>query len=434
MLTKKIHLSIIAKALRTNKLNAKDYVQETCKLLNEKEIHIKALIFEENRNERLLKEVDKIRERFPDKDNLPPLYGVLVGIKDIVKVDGFKTQGGSKLPTELFEGKEASLVTKLKNAGAIVIGKTVTTEFAYFEPGETRNPHNLAHTPGGSSSGSAAAVASGIVPLAIGTQTIGSIIRPAAYCGIVGFKPSFDRISKDGVIPFSVSADHIGIFTQDIEGINLAASILCDNWQENIHKTQKPVIGAVKGKYLEQANPEIINFYEQKIKQLIQVGYKIKRINPFKNIEEINTNHTKMNSAEFSEVHKKWFNKYENLYRKGTKELILKGKEISLSELYKALEGRYKLREEIETYKTENNIDIWLSPSTTSPAPKGMATGSPLMNLPWTYAGLPVITIPVGKAKNGLPIGLQLTGSFNKDEEMITFAKNVETEILNFVK
>lgn len=425
----KLYLSKTALSLRTNNLNVEDYVKETCKIIEQKDIYIKSLLFEENKKERLLNDVEKLKKRFPDINNLPPLYGVLVGIKDIINVDGFKTKGGSNLPSKLFKGKEASLVTKLKDAGAIVLGKTITTEFAYFEPGETRNPHNLDHTPGGSSSGSAAAVASGIVPLSIGTQTIGSIIRPAAYCGIIGFKPSFDRISKEGVIPFSISADHIGIFTQDIDGINLAASVLCDNWHSHNKNINKPTIGAVKGEYLQQADSEIIEFFEEKIKQLSDAGYQIKRINPFKNIEDINTKHQKMNAAEFYEVHKKWFKSFYEKYRSGTKDLILKGKEVTISDLYKGIEGRYKLRYEIENLKSENNIDIWLSPSTTTPAPKGMATGSPLMNLPWTYAGLPVITLPVGKAKNGLPIGLQITGSFNKDEEMIAFAKNIESSI-----
>ncbi len=304
MLTSKSHLSKTAHALRIDKLDAKDYVRETCNIIDKKESQIKALIPEKNKQERLIKDVDTLRKRFPNTGVRPPLYGVLVGIKDIVNADGFNTKGGSNLPSKLFKGKEASVVTKLKDAGAIVLGKTVTTEFAYFEPGETRNPHNLEHTPGGSSSGSAAAVASGIVPLAIGTQTIGSIIRPAAYCGIVGFKPSFDRIQKDGVIPFSGSADHIGIFTQDIDGIDLAASVLCDNWKSDKQETNKAIIGAVKGEYLKQATPEIIEFYETKIKQLKEAGYQVKRIDPFENIEEINTKHQAMNAYEFHEVHK----------------------------------------------------------------------------------------------------------------------------------
>ena len=429
MFTFQSHLAKTAHSLRTNKLNPEEYVKDICRIIDKNESHVKALIPEDNKHERLVRETNKLKKRFPDPDKRPLLYGIPVGIKDIINADGFETKAGTNLPSELFQGKEASLVTKLKNAGAVILGKTVTTEFAYFEPGETRNPNNIAHTPGGSSSGSAAAVASGFAPLAIGTQTIGSVIRPAAYCGIIGFKPSFDRIQKDGVIPFSVSADHIGVFTQDIEGINLAGSVLCDQWNSLNQRNNKPIIGAVEGKYITQADTEIIEFYELKIEHLTKAGFQIKRINALENIEEINSNHLKMNSAEFSGVHKDWFEKYQGLYRKGTKELILQGKDVTFEELSSSIKGRSKLRNQIENLRRSNNIDVWLSPATTSPAPKGMKTGSPLMNLPWTYAGLPAITIPAGKSTNNLPIGLQITGSFNKDEELIAFAKNIQDAI-----
>jgi len=154
-----------------------------------------------------------------------------VGIKDIFHVDGFVTRAGTRVPPERFAGPEAASVALLREAGALIAGKTVTTEFAYFEPGPTRNPHNPAHTPGGSSSGSAAAVAAGLCQLALGTQTIGSVIRPAAFCGVVGFKPSFGRIPTSGLVYFSRTIDHVGLFTQDLDGMELAASVLCRDWQ-----------------------------------------------------------------------------------------------------------------------------------------------------------------------------------------------------------
>ena len=159
-------------------------------------------------------------------------------MKDIFHVKGFLTRAGSGLPVDLLTGPEAESVTQLKQAGALILGKTVTTEFAYFAPGPTRNPRNPAHTPGGSSSGSAAAVGAGLCPLALGTQTIGSILRPASFCGVVGFKPSFGRISSAGVIPFAVSLDHIGFFTQDVAGATLAAAVLCKNWGDEEARTR----------------------------------------------------------------------------------------------------------------------------------------------------------------------------------------------------
>ncbi len=422
-----MNLNKLSQQLRAGGLQAKEYILEICKIIEEKDGKIKSLLPEKNRKERLLKDVAEMEKRFPNPNERPPLFCVPVGIKDIVTVDGFETKCGSNLPAELFGGKEASFVTKLKEAGAIILGKTVTTEFAYFEPGETRNPHNINHTPGGSSSGSAAAVAVEITPLAFGTQTIGSIIRPATFCGIVGFKPSFDRIDKDGVVPFSVSADHIGIFVQNVDELEIPASILCHNWKKNTQFNKKHlVIGLVSGNYTKQADKEMIEFYEEKIKELQDLGHIVVEVDIFGDIEKINSAHKKMNAAEFAEVHEEWFENHENLYRPKTKELILDGKKITIGELSEARLGRVKLRNKIEQLKAENNIDVWVSPAALGEAPKGMATGSPLMNLPWTYSGLPVITLPLGKSKNNLPLGLQFTGSFMKDEELLEIAKIFE--------
>ncbi|MCK4661704.1 MAG: amidase [Bacteroidales bacterium] len=430
MLTSKSYLSETANALRTNTIDVNEYVKQICKIIDTNEAKIQALLPENNRIERLLKEATELKKRFPDTTKRPPLFGVPVGIKDIIHVNRFETKAGSNLPSELFQGAEASVVTKLKNAGAIILGKTVTTEFAYFEPGPTRNPHNLKHTPGGSSSGSAAAVASGFTPLALGTQTIGSVTRPAAYCGIIGYKPTLGRIAKDGIIPFSVSADHVGMFTQDLNGLALTASIICNGWQTNfIEQNKKPVIGIVNGKYLKQATNEIIEYFEKIIEYLQKSGYTIIRLKAFENIEEINQKHKKMISAEFSIVHNEWFNTYEQLYKKATKDLILEGKNITIEELSKFRSGQVELRNNIEKQQKENKINIWLSPATTSPAPEGTNTGNPIMNLPWTYSGLPTITIPVGKTFNNLPVGLQFAGSFSEDEKLLGFVNEIYKNI-----
>jgi Asp-tRNA(Asn)/Glu-tRNA(Gln) amidotransferase A subunit family amidase len=161
-----------------------------------------------------------------------PLQGMPVGVKDIIRVDGLPTRAGSALPPEVFAGPQAPLVDRLRAAGALVAGKTVTAEFAVTAPGPTRNPRNRAHSPGGSSSGSAAAVAAGMVPLAVGSQTVGSVIRPAAYCGVAGFKPTHGRIPVEGVIANAPSFDTVGVFAPDVAGVALAASVLCDGWRQ----------------------------------------------------------------------------------------------------------------------------------------------------------------------------------------------------------
>ena len=186
-----------------------------------------------------------------------------VGIKDIFHVEGFATRAGSRLPPEVLAGEEGPAVAALKAAGALILGKTVSTEFAYFAPGPTRNPRNLEHTPGGSSSGSAAAVAAGLAPLALGSQTIGSTLRPAAYCGIAGYKPSYDRVPRDGIVPLAPSFDHVGIFAPDAAGVEAAARVLCRHWQapgtglhaRNPRRPVRPVLGVPEGPHLERVEP-----------------------------------------------------------------------------------------------------------------------------------------------------------------------------------
>src|SRR5258708_26651955 len=167
-----------AAALRSGQLDLLTLVDEVCNHIDTYEPDIHALVPEPGRRTRLLNEAAALQKRFADPESRPPLYGILLGVKDIFYVDGFPTRAGSQLPSEVFVGNEASCVTKLRDAGALLLGKTITTEFAYFKPRTTRNPHNLNHTPGGSSSGSAAAVAVGFFPLALATQTIASLIRP----------------------------------------------------------------------------------------------------------------------------------------------------------------------------------------------------------------------------------------------------------------
>ncbi len=433
MFTEKTNIAGLARSFQNNTFNAGEYLKNLCKKIDNKDVHVKAMLPEKNRAERLIRDYEDLEKVFPDPKKRPSLFGVPIGVKDIINVKGFETKAGSKLPPKLFKGKEASVVKRLKKAGALILGKTVTTEFAYFEPGPTRNPHNTEHTPGGSSSGSAAAVASGYTPLAIGTQTIGSIIRPAAYCGVIGYKPSYNRVPKDGVVPFSASADHIGLFAQELHDIKIAASVLCNRWKNDLADEDKePVIGVIEGKYLEQADDEIITFFEKQVKKLEKAGYKIIRLKALDDIEYINLLHRKMIAAEFASVHEEWFNTYGKFYRKATKKLILDGRKVTMGELSKARMGRLSFRRYIENIRKTHKIDVWLSPATTCSAPKGSNTGSPVMNLPWTYAGMPTITIPAGKSRNKLPLGLQFSGSFPDDEQLLGFVKNIQNSKFQF--
>jgi Asp-tRNA(Asn)/Glu-tRNA(Gln) amidotransferase A subunit family amidase len=393
----------------------------------ERESTVHALLPEDNRFTRLQKDVDALLFSYPDLIDRPRLFGALAGVKDIFHVDGFMTQAGSRLPADVLGGKEAESVTRLKAAGALIFGKTVTTEFAYFSPGPTRNPHNHEHTPGGSSSGSAAAVAAGFCQLALGTQTIGSIIRPASFCGVVGLKPTYERISRQGVIPLSPSLDHVGIFATDVETTSQAARVVFKDWNEPTQPRRKPRLGIPEGVYLQSASQEGLAHFQNLCKLIENAGYELQHIQVMPDFAEIRARHDVIMSAEAAQVHAEWFQKYADLYSTKFSELIGRGQKVTTEQLRLALTARDNFRADMRRLFLDHNIDLWICPSSAGAAPKGLdSTGDPALNLPWTQAGLPAINLPAGKNKDGLPLGLQVVGNWYKDESLLFWAKKLE--------
>lgn len=422
-LTAPLPLATTAAELCSGQRDLLAYIRDACDRIDVLEPHIQALLPEPGRRERLLAEATNLQQRFPDPIRRPPLYGALLGVKDIFRVDGFPTQAGSQLPGALFTGPQASSVTTLREAGALVLSKTVTAEFASDEPGPTRNPHHLEHTPGGSSSGSAAAVAAGFCSLALGTQTAGSIIRPAAFCGIVGFKPTYGRIARDGIIPHAISVDTIGFFTQDAAGMMIAASLLCCGWRDTSAATI-PVLAVPDGPYLAQASPEALICFEQQLMRLEKAGYTVKRVAVFNDIEAINRNHRHLTSAEMAQVHENWFATYESFYRPRTAQKICAGRSVSTEQVEQTRARRATLRAELETVMRHEGIDLWVCPAAVGPAPEGLTrTGDTAMNVPWSYMGMPALSLPAGTAANGLPLGLQVVAKAWADEQLLAWAE-----------
>lgn len=416
-------LASVAASLHNGELDLQPYVDAMCDRVDRVDPAVQALLPEPGRRGRLHAEALALAQRFPESAGRPPLYGALVAVKDIFHVDGFVTRAGSQAPPELFAGPEAASVTLLRQAGALILGKAVTTEFAYFEPGPTRNPHNLAHTPGGSSSGSAAAVAAGLCHLALGTQTIGSVIRPAAFCGVVGFKPSLDRIPSQGLVYFSRSIDHVGLFTQDVAGMSLAASVLCRDWHGLPAPAGRPVLGVPVGAYLERAEPDALDMFWQQIARLEAAGVVVKRVPALDDIEALRTRHLNLIFAEFAQEHAAMYAQHAALYRPRTAEIVEKGQRVSPVELAEGSASTARLRQELETLMAKAGVDLWACPAARGPAPEGIhATGDPIMNLPWTHAGMPAVTLPAGLAGNGLPLGLQLVARFGEDEALLNWA------------
>ncbi|MFN2188353.1 MAG: amidase [Candidatus Promineifilaceae bacterium] len=416
----------LVRELRSGDLSPEEYLQQLETRFHEVEPTIHAFLPEEKRFTRLSGEAANLVRRYQDPLSRPPLFCVPIGVKDIFHVTNFETKAGSKVPASVLKGREALSVKMLKNAGALVMGKTVTTEFAYFAPGPTRNPHNYEHTPGGSSSGSAAAVAAGLCPAATGTQTIGSIIRPASYCGVTGFKPSYDRVTRAGIIPLAPSLDHFGLFTNDISCVDLLANVLCPDWQIAFSE-RLPVLGVPEGPYLQHASEEGLAFFRERCRQLVDAGYTVKSQEIFEDFEEIVSRHRRILAAETAQVQADWYPEYGKLYDERTRELIEEGFGITVRELATDLTGRQQLRRELMSHMDENGIDLWIAPSSVGPADKGLSsTGDPIMNLPWTHAGLPAINLPAGKNEAGLPMGVQVVGRWYGDEMLLEWGAGLE--------
>lgn len=420
-------LADVTAVLRSGQLNLGHYLEQLEARFIARENNIRAFLSEDDRFERLYYEANQLAQTYPEPENRPPLYGVPVGVKDIIHVHGFVTRAGTHLPVELLAGPEASCVTRLKEAGALIFGKTVTTEFAYFAPGITHNPHRMGYTPGGSSSGSAAAVGGGLCPLTLGTQTIGSIIRPAAYCGVVGFKPTFGRMSTNGILPLSRSLDQPGFFTSDVAGAELAAAHLCLDWQGRPEKLEQPILGIPAGPYLQKAGNEGATHFREIQHKLREAGFDIRPIKVMADFEEIAAQHYVLLAAEAAEVHREWFEQYAVLYHPKTAALLEGAQYVTDQEVQECRAGREELRRRLTTLMAEHDLSVWLAPSAPGTAPVGLdSTGDPVMNLPWSYAGLPVINLPAGRGENGLPLGLQVVGGWSEDEKLLGWAAKLE--------
>jgi Asp-tRNA(Asn)/Glu-tRNA(Gln) amidotransferase A subunit family amidase len=428
-------LTQLAHALRTGELQLVDYLAQLEHTFNQREPQVLAFVPEAGRFDRLRRAAVRLLRDYPDSATRPALFGVPLGVKDIFHVDGLPTRGGSRVPTDIVQswggGVQAESVTRARQAGALILGKTVTTEFAYFGPGPTRNPHQAAYTPGGSSSGSAAAVGAGICPLTLGTQTIGSITRPAAYCGAVGYKPSYERISRVGVIPLSPALDHIGPFASDVAGVALAASVLVADWRglPSLNFNPSAVrLGIPSGNFLQHASTQGLQQFADVVARLKSAGFVIEHVPVMPDFADIYDRHQRMVAADAARVHADWFDDWADNYQPKTQELIRRGRSISVEQYTNDCLGRESLRTDLHAAMDEHQLQLWISPSAPDVAPHGLAsTGNPVLNLPFSHSGLPTLGIPSGwDAATGLPFGLQLAARFGQDEQLMALGMQIE--------
>jgi Asp-tRNA(Asn)/Glu-tRNA(Gln) amidotransferase A subunit family amidase len=424
--------SALAADLRSGRLPLPDYLDRLEALFEEREPELLAFLPEPGRFERLRREAGALAARYPRAAGRPPLFGIALGVKDIFHLDGWPTRAGSRLPPAELGGPEAASARTLRQAGALVLGKTVTTEFAYFAPGPTRNPRHPGHTPGGSSSGSAAAVGAGLCPLALGSQTIGSIVRPAAYCGVVGFKPSYGRIATAGVVPLAPSLDHVGVLAAEVAAARVAARLLCRGWRPDAARRRdrrRPMrLGIPEGPYLQRASAEALASFGAACDRLTAAGFEVEAVPALPDFEEVARRHLLLFAAEAARVHASWYERHARLYDARTAALVERGRSAPAAEVAGARAGRARLRRDLEALMDRHRLDFWISPSATGPAPRGLdSTGDPVMNLPWTYCGLPVLGLPAGESAGGLPLGLQVTARFHGDERLLAWGSALES-------
>lgn len=365
-----------------------------------------------------------------------PLHGVPVGIKDIFDTADMPTENGSVLHAGRTPSRDASVVTKLRAAGAIIMGKTVTTEFAYFSPGKTRNPHNPEHTPGGSSSGSAAAVASGMVPLALGSQTNGSTIRPAAYCGVIGFKPTHGLISRHGVCALSRALDHVGLFARTVGDIALLTEQLIgyDEADPDTRPRAKipfvniageeppldPMFAFVKTPMWERTDDDTREGFAELMQHL---GKLAEEVELFPSAVEAWDQHQTIMSAEMALNLEREYNSGRDRLSEKLRKQIEQGGEVRAIDYQRALARIDPIHESfVELF--EQRSDAIITPAAPGPAPKGLdATGDPAFCTLWTLCGMPAISLPLMQAKNGLPIGVQLVGPRGGDARLLRTAR-----------
>ena len=371
----------------------------------------------------------KILEKATEKDEyrksgkpLGPLHGLPIGVKDIIGTEDMPTECGTELRKGVPESSDAEVVNLLKISGAIIMGKTVTTELAYFDPGKTTNPHDKTRTPGGSSSGSAAAVAAYMAPLAIGSQTKGSIIRPASYCGVVGYKPSFGLISRNGVLKQSSKLDHIGVFGKNVLDVALLSKSLIKKDlydKDTIHYSAENMLEECKkGPHFE---PKFIFYKTKNWKNIDTVSQKafeflIKKFK--KNIEifdepsyfkDIHFYHQIIHETDMANSFQKFYKQSKKKLGKKLVEAIERGMKYSASQYTEAVDFmEQSYRSYSEVFEDYHGV---LTPCSTGVADKGLkSTGSPEFCTVWTYMGLPSISLPLLTGQNNLPLGLQLVG------------------------
>ncbi|HLQ76340.1 MAG TPA: amidase [Terriglobia bacterium] len=426
-------LSLVEAAaqIRTGTLSPVDYARALLARMDHVEPQVQAWVTVDR--DAVMAEARKCEAEASAKRFRGPLHGVPVGIKDIYYTRGMRTTMGAAPFRDFIPDCDADVVTKLKQAGAIILGKTVTTVFVFLDPGPTRNPWNLEHTPGGSSSGSAAAVAARMCAGSIGSQTVGSVGRPAAYNGVVSLMPTQSTVSMKNVFPLSWPLDHVGIFGRSVADVEAQLQAIAELPIERSAAPKTVRIGVIRDFFYENATTETRTLQDAFLQKLaVTPGFIVEEARLPAAFELNQPILRTILRADVAAIHKDLFPAHPTAYGPKLRELIETGMLISAADYLRARRLRRHYQREMS--RLFGRHDVLLTPAAPGPAPAGIgATGSAVMNGPWTLADFPTMTLPYALSANGLPLGLQLSGpmlgdgpllaSVGKIESMIEFAK-----------
>ncbi len=422
-----------ARAIRDGAISSEQLVEACLARIAEAEPRVQAWQFLDRGH--ALSQARQLDERRREGAPVGPLHGVPVGIKDIIDTADMPTEDGTPLHAGRSPDRDATVVAMLRQAGAVILGKTVTTECAYFHPGKTRNPHNPEHTPGGSSSGSAAAVAAGMVPLALGSQTNGSTIRPASFCGVYGFKPTHGLVPRGGIMRLSRALDQVGLFARSLEDIALLAEQLAgyDERDPDTRARARPAFVAtvaeepplpphlafVKGPAWDRAEQATREAYAELVATL---GERITEIElPATGGQALGWHRTIMEAEMAASLDREWERGRERL-SEPLRALLERGLAVSALEYQRAL-ARIPLLNETFSGLFER-FDAIVTPAAPGAAPKGLdSTGDPAFCTLWTLCGTPALSLPLMRAENGLPLGVQLVGPRHGDARLLRTAR-----------
>lgn len=364
-----------------------------------------------------------------------PLHGVPVGLKDIIDTADMPTEDGTVLHAGRTPTHDAAVVRMLREAGAVILGKTVTTELATYSPGKTRNPHDPEHTPGGSSSGSAAAVVAGMVPLALGTQTNGSMIRPAAYCGAFGFKPTYGLIPRTGVLKQSPPLDQLGVFARSVEDLALGAEAIIGHDEDDAATRPRarpplvrvaaeepplpPRLAFVRTPMWDAAEPEMREALEE------LVGHLGDRVAEFALPDSARSAwdwHRQIMEADLAASFEKEYDEGRDRLSESLRGQIERGRAVAAVDYLKALARIPILNAGFD--ELFDRFDAILTPAATGAAPRGLAsTGSPVFCTLWTLCGMPAVALPLMLSESGLPLGVQLVAARGDDARLLRTAR-----------